>query len=125
MIKVKDIMKKVITIDKDITLKKAAQIMSKMQIGSLVFMRGKHVAGILTERDVIKHISSLNRKISSIVRKKVISVDLNHKIEEAAMIMAKHKIKRLLVTEKGKLVGIITATDIIANSDILNQASFF
>ena len=39
--------------------------------------------------------------------------------------MASHKIKRLPVVDKEKLVGIITATDIIANSDILNEDFFF
>jgi len=39
--------------------------------------------------------------------------------------MNEKKIKRLPVVDSGKLVGIITATDLIANSDILNEDFFF
>ena len=124
MIKVKDIMKRVISTERDIKVKEAARIMSKMRIGSLVLIKGSKILGILTERDVIKHISSLNKKMSKIIKKKVITIDLDHSIDDAAKLMAKYKIKRVLVTEKGKLIGIITATDIIANSDVLNETSF-
>ncbi|MFA5856839.1 MAG: CBS domain-containing protein [Candidatus Pacearchaeota archaeon] len=125
MIKVKDLMNKVVYTEKDITVKEAAVIMSKMKIGSLVYIKDKKVVGILTERDVIKNISRIKKKISHIILKKPIKIDLNRKIEEAAKLMSHYKIKRLLVTEKDNLVGIITATDIIANSDILNDSSFF
>lgn len=123
MIKVKDLMKKVVSIERNITLKEAAKIMYKMKIGSLVLVKKDKAIGILTERDVIKNIDSLKKKIFSIISKKLISIELNQNIEDAAELMAKHKIKRLLVTEKGKLGGIITATDIIANSDVLNENS--
>jgi CBS domain-containing protein len=125
MLKIKDLMKKVVSTEKDLKLKEAARIMSKMRIGSLVFIKDNNIAGILTERDVIKNISNLEKKISKIATKKVITVDLNRNMDYAAQLMAKNKIKRLCVTEKGKLVGIITATDIIANSDVLNEESFF
>ena len=39
--------------------------------------------------------------------------------------MTENKIKRLPVVENGKLVGIITATDLIANSDLLNEEFLF
>jgi CBS domain-containing protein len=125
MIKVKDIMKRVVSTEKDITLREAAKIMSKMQIGSLVMVRDKHPIGILTERDVIKNIPHLEKKISILISKKLIAIELTESLDDAATVMSKNKIKRLLVTEKGKLVGIITATDLIANSDVLNEASFF
>jgi CBS domain-containing protein len=47
---------------------------------------------------------------------------LNRNIDDAATLMAENKIKRLLVTDKKKLVGIITVTNIIANSDVLNES---
>lgn len=126
MIKIKDLMKKVVSTEKDITVKKAAQLMSKMHIGSLVMIKNNEVLGLLTEKDIINNISNLNKKISSVIKKKkkIISLDLNKDIEEAAQEMAHHKIKRLLVTENKQLVGIITATDIIANYDILNDDFF-
>jgi len=39
--------------------------------------------------------------------------------------MASNKIRRLLIIDKNKLSGILTATDLIANSDILNEDMFY
>lgn len=123
--KIKDIMNKAVIIDSNITIKHAAQLMSRLGIGSLILLKGKEIKGIITERDIIKNVSSLNKKISSVMTKKVITIDLNKSLDETTSIMTKHKIKRLVVTKKDRLAGIITATDIIANSDILNENLMF
>ncbi len=123
--KVGDFMKKVVVIDSDVSLKDAAKLMSKHRIGSLVQVKGDNILGILTERDIVKNIPKINHKMSKVMSKKVLSIDLNEPLDVAAELMAKNKIKRLLVTEKGKLSGIISATDIIANSDCLNEFDFF
>lgn len=57
--------------------------------------------------------------------KEIVTIGHNESIDNAALIMSEHKIKRLPVLENDKLVGIITATDIIANSDILNEDFLF
>jgi len=123
--KVKEIMNKAVVIDSDITIKKAAEIMSKMGIGSLVLLQKRRIKGIITERDIIKNVSSLNKKISSVMTKKIISITTDETLDQATNIMTSNKIKRLLVVDNRKLVGIITATDIIANSDVLNEDLLF
>jgi len=119
--KVKSIMNKVFITDPDITLKKAAKIMSDKDIGSLVLVKRKNVVGILTERDIIKNVSKINKKVSTVMTKDLVFTNVNEKIENAARIMANNKIKRILVMEKEKLVGIVTATDLVAHTDILNE----
>ena len=123
--KVKEIMNKAVVIDSDITIKKAAEIMSKMGIGSLVLLQKKRIKGIITERDIIKNVSLLNKKISSVMTKKIISISPNETLDHATAVMTSNKIKRLLIVDNRKLVGIITATDVIANSDILNEDLLF
>ena len=118
-------MNKAVVIDSDIDIRKAAQLMSKMGIGSLVFLKNNKIKGIVTERDIIKNVCTPSKKISSIMTKKVITIDLNSILDNATAVMTSNKIKRLLVTEKGKLVGIVTATDMIANSDVLNEDLVF
>src|SRR3989344_4522618 len=115
--KVEEVMNKAIAIEHDFSVKEAAQIMSKKNIGSLIILKKDKIAGIITEKDIMKNISSLDKKISSVMSKNVITVEHNDSIDNAALIITGHKIKRLPVLEKGKLVGIITATDIVANSD--------
>jgi len=123
--KVKDIMNKAVVVDHNISVRGAAKIMSDRNIGSLIILKSSKIIGIITERDIMKNISSLSKGISSIMSKNVISVECNESIDNAALIMNEKKIKRLPIVDSGKLVGIITATDLIANSDILNEDFFF
>ena len=123
--KVKEVMNKVVVIDKDVNLKQASQIMSNKNIGSLIVLRNNKIVGIVTERDILKNISTLGKKITSVMSKSVVTVDHNESLDNAALIMTEKRVKRLPITDKGKLVGIITATDIIANSDVLNEEFFF
>jgi len=122
--KVKEIMNKVVAIENNISLREAAKIMSNKNIGSLVILKNDNIAGIITERDIVDNASNLDKKVSSFIKGDIITIDEDESLETAATIMSKNKIKRLPVTKKGKLVGIITSTDILANSDEID-ADFF
>ena len=126
--KISEVMNKVVTIDKDIKLIEAAKIFSKEGISSLVLIKKGDAAGIITERDVIKNIDNIKtKKVSQVMSKKLITIDYDSHLEEATDLMSAKKIKRVLVIdEQDNLVGIVTATDIIANADLLNkQISLF
>ena len=118
-------MNKAIAIDHDVSIREAAKIMSGRNIGSLIVLKSNKIVGIITERDVLKNVNSLGRKISGAMTKLVVTIDHKDTIDNAALIMTQKQIKRLPVLDNDKLVGIITATDIIANSDILNEDFFF
>ena len=123
--KIKEIMNKAIVIDHDVSAKAAAKIMSNRNIGSLIVLRKNKIAGILTERDIMKNISSLGKRITRIMSKGVITINQGDSVDNAALLMTEKKVKRLPVIDSGRLVGIITATDIVANSDLLNEDFFF
>ena len=53
--------------------------------------------------------------------KNVITISPKQSVDEAASTMAENKIKRLPVVEHNEILGIITATDILAHSDALNE----
>ena len=119
--RVLDVMHDVKVISPGLTVKEAADIMSKEAIGSLVIISNGKVAGIITERDILRNIKRAKEKVEKVMSKNVISVEDTDTIERAAEIMTASKIKRLPVTRQGKLVGIITATDLIANSTSINE----
>jgi CBS domain-containing protein len=123
--RVSEIMNKAIAIDHDVSVREAAKIMSNRNIGSLIVLKKNKIVGIMTERDIMKNISSLGKRIVSVMSKSVITIDQGESIDNAALVMTEKKIKRLPVIDKGKLIGIITATDIVANSDILNEDFLF
>ncbi len=118
--RVKEIIKQVVTATPKTTIKEAARIMSKKGIGCLVITEKKSVKGIITERDVLKEVSkgiNTNSEIEKIMSKKVITITPKDSIDDAAALMSKYKIKKLPVVFEGEIVGIITATDLVANSD--------
>ena len=115
---VRDIMtKNMVMIDHDKTALEAAKIMAEKGISSLFVVKDNHPIGIVTERDFIKKIcarelSITQVKMSDIMSKILTTADPNTPIEVAIQRMVNHKIRRLPIMERGKLVGIITVTDL-------------
>jgi CBS domain-containing protein len=108
------------TIRPEDSIKQLAEEMVKNKIGSLVVVSGSgEVVGIATERDIIEDVILLGKepedvKVQDIMTKELITVNPGNSLEEAADVMVNHKIKKLPVIEGGRLVGIVTATDLIA-----------
>jgi CBS-domain-containing membrane protein len=115
---VRDIMtKNMVMIDHDKTALEAAKIMTEKGISSLFVVKDNHPIGIVTERDFIKKIcakelSVAEVKMSDIMSKILTTADPDTPIEVAIQRMVNHKIRRLPIMESGKLVGIITVTDL-------------
>ncbi len=118
--RVSDIMNKVIAIEEKTTVKEAAKIMAERGIGSVIVLKGDNIKGIITDRDILRNIGKSSKKVSAIMSQNVVTVDENESIDNAAIIMAENDIKKLPVVGNGKIVGIITSTDLIKNSDSLN-----
>ncbi len=97
----------------------AAKLMVKKKVGSVVVVdvEGKPV-GIVTERDILKKVTVLNKSpaevaVQDIMSFPVITIMAYDSIETAAAVMAKNKIKRLVVLEEdGSTVGVLSITDI-------------
>ena len=109
---VKEIMKKAMVLDKDISLKQASKLMTSKKISSLIFLENDKIKGILTEKDLIKNFGK-NKKVSDIITKKVITITPEESTEKAIELMKKNKISILPVVDKNYLVGIISAKDIL------------
>ena len=109
--------KDVVTIRPNLSLREASKIMSKFGIGSLVVVEDENLVGIITSTDIIKAVAEGKdvdqTLVSEVMSKDVITVDPDESLEEAVEKMMERNIKRLPVVEGGKLVGIITASDII------------
>jgi CBS domain-containing protein len=115
---VRDIMTKhVVTIDENRTALEAAKIMAEKGISSLIVLKDQNPVGIVTERDFVKKICIKELKISHVKVNDVMSkirtfADPEIPIEVAVQRMVNHKIRRLPIMETGKVVGIITVTDL-------------
>jgi CBS domain-containing protein len=102
-------------------IKEAAAKMMKFSIGSvLVEDDNGDMVGILTERDVLKHVAkgcACDDIVSKEMTKNVIAIEQEAEIVDAIDIMVKKKIKKLVVMHNERVVGIITASDILKSGD--------
>lgn len=110
--------KKVTTVSDDLSVSEAAKIMEKRNIGSVIVVKDKSPAGIVTERDITYRVVALDKKpstvkVSNIMSKPIKTIKPDATLTEASKIMARCNIRRLLVIKDEKLVGIITNKDIV------------
>ncbi len=120
MIYVKDIMtRRVRTVGSKDTIYDAARAMAKWRIGALVIMAGDTPVGMLTEGDISRFVAKgvdPKKTPVSLGAKRLVTVKPEERVEVAAKIMADAGVKKLPVIDEGKLVGIITQTDIVNSS---------
>ena len=115
---VKDIMSKpVYAISIEKTAKDAGDLLRKSRKGALIVVQDRHPAGIVTADDIIEKVVAKNAKPSSVKIKNIFSKPLvtispEDTVTEASRKMRDNRIKRLPVVSNGKLVGILTMTDI-------------
>jgi len=115
---VRDIMtKQIVMIDHDKSALEAAKIMAEKGISSVFVVRDGQPVGIVSERDFVKKICAKERLIAEIMIGDIMSKILTTAepetpIEVAVQRMVNHKIRRLPIMDGGKLVGIITVTDL-------------
>ena len=115
---IRDIMEKdVITIEKDKTAQDAARIIAEKDISFLVVMNNGLPEGVLSESDFVRKIAVEGKNsndvlISEIMSYKFRSVGPTTTIEDAIQKMLNNNIRRLLILEDNKLVGVITQTDL-------------
>jgi CBS domain-containing protein len=117
-LKVEDVMiREVITIDEESSVREAAEVMNKFEIGCLIAVRKGKAVGIITERDLLKRVvaeaKDVNKtKVKDVMSSPLVVVEPNMELEEAVKLMFQMKIKKLPVVDGKRLVGLVTLTDI-------------
>ncbi len=129
--KIKEIMRRVRTISPDSTIKEAACLMNQNKIGCLVVSdKNNDLKGIITERDILQKVTAIDKlpskmAVKQIMSKEIITIESGALLDDAVYLMMKNKIKKLPVIENDELVGIITATDIVAHSTEVGEFYLF
>lgn len=114
----KELMSKdIVTTTPEVLLQEAARIMGEKHIGSLIVMKYKTPVGIVTERDLLSKVLAFgmfigDEKVEDVMSYPLFTISVESKIKEVARAMINKK-ARLVVFDAGKLVGIITASDLI------------
>jgi signal-transduction protein with cAMP-binding, CBS, and nucleotidyltransferase domain len=100
-------------------IRSVSEKMSRAKVGSVVVMKNDLPAGIITDGDIVSKVVSKNLTPSGVRAEEIMSTPLRtieseKEIIEAARQMVSHKVKRLGVSYKRNLVGIISISDILA-----------
>jgi len=118
-ITVKQIMRTIISIDSKAKAKEAARLMVDRRIGSLIANRDGLPFGIVTERDMVKIVAGAmdpaKVTVADVMTAPLITIDSSAPLNDAARRMVEKQVKRLVVTEREKIVGIVSQTDLVHN----------
>jgi len=116
---VRDIMNSpVISASPQHTIKDIATKMKEERIGSIVIMENEKAVGIVTDWDIVSNAVVKDVKPSEVKASDIMqtlhTIEGEEGVTEAARVLRQHNIKRLGVVYKNRLVGIISASDVIA-----------
>ena len=118
MAQIRDIMEKnVITIEHNKTALDAARMISEKDVSFLVIMKDDVPVGVLSESDFVKRLAANDRKASDVIISEIMSskfrwVQPETELEDAIQKMLNSNIRRLVILDDNKLVGVITQTDL-------------
>ncbi len=117
-VKIDDFMTKdIVTADEETSVIRTASIMGRQRIGSVIITRGGEPFGIFTERDLLTAFLAKGKPLFAEVgphcSSPLITIPAGTSVHRAAAAMALKHIRRLPVVADGKLVGIITARDLV------------
>ena len=117
-IQVKDIMSKaLLSVDPSTTVFQIARMMKRGGIGAVLVKKDDVPAGIITDRDFAIKVAVNNHPLDTPVDKvasyPLVTINSNASISDTADMMTTKKIRKLAVEEDGKVVGIVTSTDLV------------
>ena len=101
------------------TLKSASENLKKYNVGVMPVLseQNQNVVGIISERDLARHIYKDEFKndllVSKIMTKKIISCSLNTSVTELMEIISNFKTRHILIIEEKKLIGIVSIGDVV------------
>lgn len=109
--------KDVIAVDENVSALDAAKIMTEKGISSLIIEKDHAPVGIISERDFVKKICAKDMmpssiKVGSMMSKLQTFATPDTSVEVAVQRMVNHRIRRLPIISDGRVVGIITVTDL-------------
>lgn len=116
-----------VTVPPETSVSEARELMQRRRIRHLLVTEDEELVGIITDRDIrltlpspatslsVWELNYLLAKLTvgEVMTRRVITVGPDRPIEDAARLMLEHRIGALPVLEEGRLVGILTETDLL------------
>jgi CBS domain-containing protein len=133
---VKDILAKkasqhIWTVTQEINVLQAAQLMNQHKIGALIVVDGDRIAGMFTERDVLKRVVAEERlpsstRVGEVMTSEVACCTPETPFDDARSAMKNRRIRHLpVVNDEGQLLGLISIGDLNAFESANQEQSIF
>ena len=111
-----------VTVDKQANLADAARLMRDRDIGDVIVMDNDQLHGLITDRDIVVRAAADARDMKSTMVEEVCSHDIsdinaNDDADQAVMLMRAKALRRVPVTDGGKLVGVLALGDMAVERD--------
>jgi CBS domain-containing protein len=118
----------VIAVQPAFTVRQAANLMNERNIGGVVVMDGDRLAGIFTERDVLRRVVApgldpTTTPVTAVMSTPVITCPPEMSIDDCAALMTSHSVRHLPVLDANGLTGVVTIRDILAHKVNEQQAT--
>lgn len=94
-----------------------AKLMEENNIGFVPITDNNRIIGVITDRDIcircVKNREDLQKPIEEFITKNIVTIDKDETTAGLLRSFAKNRIKRILVTDKENIIGIISLSDVI------------
>jgi CBS domain-containing protein len=109
----------VISVTPENTVLEAAHVMNDKGIGGVVVLSGTTLAGIFTERDIMRRVVAAGRdpaatKVAEVMTTECLTITADLQVPVCRAMMSSKRIRHLPVMQDGTLVGVVTSGDILA-----------
>ena len=117
-IRVRNIMSKgVLSVDAKMNANEAAKMMEDSNVGAIIVMENNTPVGIITDRDfavkIVAHAYPITTSVKKIMSSPLIGIDPEESVWTVAELMYTRKVRKIPVIEEDKVIGIVTATDLV------------
>ncbi|HYH89796.1 MAG TPA: CBS domain-containing protein [Solirubrobacteraceae bacterium] len=110
----------VVTAPPDRTVRQIAEMMRERNVGSVVLIDEQRPVGFLTDRDLTVSVLADGRDLgdhaADHASSPVITANAGMQVEEAAELMVRHGVRRLVIVDGDRLIGILTLDDIASRT---------
>jgi signal-transduction protein with cAMP-binding, CBS, and nucleotidyltransferase domain len=111
-------LEKIVKVDRDVSVKTAAEMMRDNGIGSIFITSSEEIIGILTDTDLVRRVVAtgadpLTTTVEKIMSAPIASIEGNRTLLDANDLMAKQHIRHLGITKDGKMAGMISVRDLV------------
>ncbi len=109
---------KFVAVDRDATVRTAAELMRDNGIGSVFVTREHEIIGMLTDADLVRRLVAEGLDPTQVTAEQIMSapivyIDENKTLLDANDLMAKQHVRHLGVARDGKLVGMVSVRDLV------------